>query len=109
MPWLELHGFVRGDRLEAVARIRFALSGSGACIMEHQQFSNVSLCIQFEIETDRFAALEAALRSAGVTLERRSAEALAASEPPGEWRGSLQVTFVHDEPDLVVTPPAVPG
>ena len=108
MLWLELHGFARGDRHSAVARIRFALTGGGACITAHQQFSNVSLCIGIEIDGARLPALASELRAAGVALDARSEAALAAAAP-GEWRGSLQITFVHDEPDLPVPPPAVPG
>lgn len=109
MPWLELHGLARGERLDAVARIRFALTGSGGWIIGHQQFSNVSLCVQFEMESGHRAALSAALRHAGLELDPRSEAELDAGPDAGLWRGSLQISFIHDEPDLAVPPPAVPG
>lgn len=109
MPWLELHGIVRGGRLDAVARVRFALSTAGACILSHQQFSNVSLCLHFELDAGRRAALAEALCTAGVDLAPRSAAALAAPAPSGEHQASLQLTFIHDEPDLSTPPPPVPG
>lgn len=109
MPWLELHGFVRGSHLDGVARIRFALASAGACILSHRQYSNVSFSIAFELDASRFAGLAGALRSARVDLAPASAALLAAPDSSGEHHASLQITFLHDEPDLSTPPPPLPG
>lgn len=100
-PLLELHAVTRVERLEAVARARFAVARSGGRLTGHQQFSNVSLCLWFEVDGGRLPELGEALRKAGIPL---------ASEPEaaaGEARCSLQITFIHNEPDLRAPPAAV--
>jgi len=103
LPVVELHAFTRVERLEAVARVRFAVSGAGGWITGHQQFSNVSLCVQFEIDGSSLPELGRVLREAGILLARE-AEAVA-----GSVACSLQITFLSGEPDLRTPPPAVPG
>lgn len=98
-PLVKLHAVTRVERLEAVARVRFAVARAGGWIAGHQQFSNVSLCLWFEMEGGQLPELGEALRKAGIPLTREpDAEA-------GDVRCSLQMTFIHTEPDLR-TPPA---
>jgi hypothetical protein len=100
-PLVELHAVTRVEQLEGVARARFAVARSGGWISGHQQFSNVSLCLWFEVDGGRLPELGEAFRKAGIPLTREP-DAVA-----GDVRCSLQITFVHSEPDLR-TPP-IPG
>lgn len=100
-PLVELHAVTRVERLEAVARARFAVSPAGGWIAGHQQCSNVSLCLWFEMEGGRLPELGKSLEEEGIPLTREP-DAVA-----GEVRCSLEITFVHCEPDLRT--PLMPG
>lgn len=103
MPLAELHAVTRVERLETVARAQAAIARAGGWITGHEQFSNVSLCLWFEMDGGRLPELDQALREAGISLTREP-EAVA-----GDVWCSLQMTFLHSEPDLRTPPPAVPG
>lgn len=102
MSVVELHAFTRVERLEAVARVRFAVAAAGGWITGHQQFSNVSLCLWFEIGGGSLPALGEALQEAGILLP---GELEAAA---GEVSCSLQITFVPDGPEPWTPPQDLP-
>jgi len=97
-----------------VARLVSALNEIG-WITDFTQFSNAALTVQFEMPQDRIPRLRPALASLPLSLTSASLEVLprlecATASPPSEnVSGSLQVTFVHAEPDLRIPVPAVPG
>ena len=66
-PLVELHAVTHVERLEGVARARFAMGG---WITAHQQFSNVSLCLWFEIDGRRLLKPGKALAQEGILLTR---------------------------------------
>ena len=73
----------------------------------------ILICINFEVliaNLDRFAA---SLTQTGLHLSQESLEQLipANESMPKEKElvGTLQITFVHNEPDLLREVPAVPG
>lgn len=92
-------------------RVKQALQDAGAGITDARFFSNVSLVLSFEIDTSEVARLGELLRATGVALTDASNEAIAngARATESETRGTLQTTFVHDEPDLEREVPNVPG
>ena len=116
---LSLSAFTRIERGDATARVRDALSDSGAAIQDARFFSNVALSLTFELPAEAISVLHAALVATGVRLAEESVAvlaeaALAASTLPREGRsgdvtGTLMLTFLHDEPDLEREVPAVPG
>lgn|GEM_PF-3575249 len=63
-PRVELHAVTPVERLEAVARVRFAIDRAGGWITAHQQLSNVSLCLWFEIDGRRLLKPGKALEQA---------------------------------------------
>lgn len=100
---LQLNGVSSGPRLEIMAAVRDAIQSAGGWITGHQQFSNISVCLLFEIDAAHVPDLLARIAAAGVVLSHTAAPSR------GEVRGSLQITFRHQEPDLRIPVPAVPS
>ncbi len=110
--FVQLNGLTRVRRLEMITRLRDAIDANGGWITDFHQFSNLSVCFNFEIGIERLNQLGESLQSAGLQLAART-EALLHSQTPeeatGEVRCTLQVTFIHDEPDLRIPVLTVPG
>ncbi len=107
---LQWNAVATGNRLETAARARQALAAAGAWILDHHTFSNLSLSISFEIRPAALPRLMADLDAAGISLTRSSRAQPAEPDPEtGLAPASLQITFIHDEPDLRDIVPAVPG
>jgi len=89
------------------ARVSDAMNSAGGWILDHHQFSNKALCINFEIDVDRLARLHAALLSTGLNLSPESSSSLTSTPADaGESAtGTLSLLFVHDEPDLRLPEP----
>ncbi|MEK6286440.1 MAG: hypothetical protein AABO57_11915 [Acidobacteriota bacterium] len=102
-----------------IARVRSALAASAAWVLDVKQFSNVSVCFSFEIPGNRVARLREALAAADLRLTRESNDSFASfsasNESAGEGSqttdvaGTLQITFIHNEPDLKIEVPRIPG
>jgi hypothetical protein len=101
----------RAARLRITAQAKEAISKSGGWIVDFHHFSNLSLCINFEIESHRVGELHSALASLDVRISDASHEQLAALQEEGddEVIGTLQITFIHSEPDLRRDVPPIPG
>lgn len=106
--WIRLSGFTREDRFSVTARVKDALGSAGAWIVDHHQFSNVSLCINFEIDAKHVPRLVDTLSSTGLILSEESHGALRslrASQADDIVHGTLQATFLHNDPDQRVSGP----
>jgi hypothetical protein len=96
-----------------------AITESGGWISDFKQFSNISICITFEIAAKNIEKLHLALKAAGLGLSKQSDETLSkyaglqdqAGAMPEEAgaQATLQITFLHDEPDLKRPVLAIPG
>ena len=53
MALLRPIAFTRENRTEMIARVRDAFSAAGGWITDFHEFSNVSLCLNFEIPTQK--------------------------------------------------------
>ncbi len=109
---LQLNGFTRVERLKSVARLRDAIIDSHGWVTDFHQFSNLSICLQFEIPIEHLPLLSEALLDAGVKLSSKSAAILYSIGPEmatGPVQCTLQVLFIHNEPDLRRKVLAVPG
>lgn len=110
-----INGSTRRERQEAIAAISEAIGASGGWLLDFHVFSNVSISLSVEIDEGRLPGFYRALVDAGLSPGRESEEAWAGlagggGEPTGhEVAGTVQVTFIHNEPDLRVEVPAVPG
>jgi hypothetical protein len=76
-----------------------------------KQFSNLAVVFTIELPPSGFAKLRDKLAGLGVILEPPSNEERALSGPTAseEVWGSLRLDFQHQEPDLRIAIPAVPG
>jgi len=79
-------------------------------VVEDARHSNKEVAIRLSLASGGMPALRTALAELPLRLSAASAAELAKSPPEKEaatvW---LVITFVHDEPDLRITAPAVPG
>ncbi len=108
-----LNGVSRAGRHEAISSATEALQRSGGWIDDVHFFSNVAVnvrCVILAADVPRLAedliGLPIGLRQEDTAALGRAASRLAGDE---ELTFSLQITFVHDEPDLRRHVPSVPG
>lgn len=109
---LHLNGFTRVERLKSVARMREAIVDSHGWVIDFHLFSNLSICLQFEIPIEHLPLLAESLLDAGVKFNPRSESLLYSFGPEmatGPIQCTLQVLFIHKEPDLRRKVLAVPG
>ncbi len=107
--FIRINAMTAAARHEMIPRLRDAVGESGGWIVDFQVFSDVSICIRFEIPARHVRRLRDALAATGVSLSEESLEALAAfPHPPprgtsgegAEVAGTLQVRFLYDEPGV---------
>jgi hypothetical protein len=113
--FLRLNAICRRDRNEVTALVVEGISHAGGWILDHHLYSNISLCIILELPAKDLGPLVRELERAGLDL-RQSQEAIQKMEPKihdameGQTLvGTLQITFLHDEPDLKRQVPPIPG
>jgi hypothetical protein len=119
--FLRLNGCTRDERHDMISRVQRAFTESNASILDFKMFSNLSLNLIFELPARRIGELSAALTATGLRLSAESRELLgdwqkryeeaddAGASQPTEIAGSLQITFIHHEPDLRLEVPPIPG
>ena len=111
--FLRLDGFTKAERIQMTARVSEAINQAGAWITDFHQYSNVLICINFEVPIANLDRLAVSLQETGLHLSQESLEQLMAASDSTlketELVGTLQITFVHNEPDLLREVPAVPG
>ena len=113
-PSIRLNGATRADRLTCTAKIReIIVAECHGWIGDFYQYSNTSLCLHFEIPAGSLAVLRDALREAGIGFGSDAEQAYRSlSRVVGNSEAiacTLQITFIHNEPDLRRNIPAVPG
>lgn len=112
--FLRLDGFTRADRIQMTASVSDAINQSGAWITDFHQYSNLLICINFQVSSQDVASLTTALQATGLKLSQESLDQLIAAsrDSPSndqDYIGTLQITFIHNDPDLIRDVPAVPG
>lgn len=110
-PFLELHAVTLQARHEIMPAVRDAIHSAGGWVTGYQEFSNKSVCVQFEIDERRCLPLLEALRTCAGTLDPKSVRCLEQAHADGDRTsmGTLQISLVHDGPDEKSVIPAVPG
>ena len=103
-----LQAVTRADRRETIARVRDAMQAGGANITDFHPFSNTAVNITFEIEGTNTRRLREELSAIGLTFDGSGLEELRLNHP-SEVVGTLHITFVHNEPDLRIPVPPIPG
>jgi hypothetical protein len=111
---LRLAAVTAHPRHALVAQLSAALNQLGSVLDSHA-FSNLALAIDFDLSQRQVPHLRPTLLALPLAFSDASLAALAAleqvpvAELPAEITGSMNVTFVHHEPDLHQHIPAVPG
>ncbi len=106
MPVTSLHlqGSTRVERHAMVDIVEEAIRATGGWILDFHQFSNISLVLELEVPPRRLSQLLELLQAGGVIF--RPTPELGPGAEDDAVLGTLQITFVHEEPDLhVPTPP----
>jgi hypothetical protein len=117
--FLRLNAVTRRDRHEMISRVTEAVLKGGGFVVDFHMFSNRSICLNFEVAAGKLGRLNVALEETGLGLTEESrarlaewgerAEQLSAEEGASEVTGTLEITFIHDEPDLRIAVPPIPG
>ncbi|MBD2247229.1 hypothetical protein [Nostoc sp. FACHB-888] len=111
--FLRLDGFTKAERIGMTARVSEAINQAGAWITDFHLYSNILICINFEVPSTKLEKLAVFLQETGLHLSQESLEQLIPANDSTltykELVGTLQITFVHNEPDLLREVPAVPG
>jgi hypothetical protein len=111
---LVLSALSRRDRRAVVSDVNDAIQDRGGWVDNHTAFSNIAIALMFTLPEGAIRPFVEDLIHLGVSLDQDSLEAALGSEPT-EGRGerdqgcALNITFIHDEPDLRRDIPAVPG
>lgn len=117
--FLRLNGITRHDRHEMISRAKEAILKGGGFVTDFHMFSNLSICLNFELSARKIESFYDALKATGLGLTGESHEMLEEcskrieqlGEEAGasEITGTLEITFIHDEPDLRIEVPPIPG
>ncbi len=105
----------RSERRAVIALCSDAVTESGGSILDFKFFSNVSASLFIEIGQSRLARLADRLEHLGLVpgpetdLQLARLADAARTVPDQIASATVQITFVHDEPDLPHDVPAVPG
>ena len=101
-----------------ISRAEEALQECGS-ILDFHLFSNRSICLNFRLTVGKIDKLHDLLREAGLKLREeserllmnccRGLEQLDEKAKASEVTGTLEITFIHDEPDLRIEVPPIPG
>jgi hypothetical protein len=116
---LHINASTSRDRHAVVEELERLLGEVGAWITDCHPFSNVSLNVSFEISGSAAAGALAAgfwesrLQQAGLQVSAACLAALretiARCAPDAALGGTVQITFFHQERDLRIPVPAIPG
>ncbi len=80
-------------------------------MLDFKQFSNLAICLTIELPPAGFIKLRKKLADLKVTMDQPTKEEISLADLPEdrEISCSLRIAFIHEEPDLRIQIPAVPG
>ncbi|MHA7970116.1 hypothetical protein [Rhizobium sp. CAU 1783] len=105
---LMLSAVTRRERKDATSYVFDTINRLGGWIDDVQMYSNIMNTVRLTLRADAYPALFAALSEGGIVLDDE-VHGSSGSDPAAEQMATLQITFIHDEPDLKREVPAVPG
>jgi hypothetical protein len=115
--FIRINAHTRADRKETISLASEAINSSGGWVIDSRLFSNVSINFNFEIELKNAERLYRVLKEIDIRLTEKSRAALEeltqmaskAYAQAGDVAGTLQITFIHNEPALRIEIPPIPG
>lgn len=115
--FLRLNATTWEDRHRVIESAKDAIAGNGGWILDFKFFSNVSVMISFELPQQNIMAFRDALSKMELQLSESGLVAIgelaeqetAPAELPACLNATLQITFIHNEPDLRIPVPMIPG
>ena len=109
VPPFRLQAITRIERHAATRMVRRAILTAGGSISDFRQISNLAIVLELQIPPARLAALYGALMAEGISLSPTLSESPVHAAGDEDLAGTLRVEFIHDEPELRIAIPAVPG
>ncbi len=112
---IRLTGFTRQERNLMISSLDEALGIAGGWVMDYKMFSNKTLVIVFELTRSSLAAFYSDLKRLGLKFSRESETVIqglidiSPEQSLSMVMGTLQINFIHNDPDLRIEVPAVPG
>lgn len=114
--YINISGITKENRYKMIDYAVNCINNCSGWVMNHTMFSNAAICINFELEAKDVGKLIKLLNSNGLNLSKESIE-IVESFPEDieenyknkEILGAINIKFVHNDPDLKITTPAVPG
>jgi len=112
--FLMISGVTKANRHQVTADVGAAISGTDGWVIDHTMFSNIAITIQFSVPSQNLEELRNRIIAAGVKLDDDSITKIQTlvgkhAPKPIDVTASLNITFIHNEPDLRREIPAVPS
>ena len=108
MSIVMLTAVTRVERRAATSFVFDTVNRLGGWIGDVHMYSNLMNTIRLTLRAGAFAELVAALEEGGIMVDPLQ-DPGDLRDPATECMATLQLTFIHDEPDLKREVPAVPG
>ena len=114
--YINIAGITKENRHDMIDYIVSCVNSCSGWIINHTMFSNLAIGINFQIEAKDVNELLKLLNSNGLKLTKESIE-ISKNFPEKieeeykhkEISAAINITFVHNDPDLKIIIPAVPG
>ncbi|TDB49812.1 hypothetical protein EPL02_12050 [Bacillus sp. CBEL-1] len=113
---IRIQGFTRENRYKMIDYAVSSISKCAGWVTNHTMYSNKVIVINFEIEIRGVRQLLQLLNQNGLSLFEESnkiihhfPEDYGANNPKKEMIGSINITFINDEPSTRNHIPAIPG
>ncbi|PZU87914.1 MAG: hypothetical protein DI528_05700 [Shinella sp.] len=103
-----LSAMTRRERKDATSFVFDTVNALGGWIDDVQMYSNIMNNIRVTLPAGAYPKLFELLNEAGIHIEQPR-EMTDTLDPASEQMATLQITFIHEEPDPRREVPAVPG
>lgn len=113
---INLAAITRENRHKMIDHTMQCINKCNAWIVNHTMFSNMAICINFYVEANDVPKLIELLNTKGLNLTEQSLEIskkfdidIPSKYKNKEILGAINITFIHNEKDLKIVIPSVPG
>ena len=109
---ITLSSVTKKNRQDALSIINSEVLSAGGWIISHTLFSNIAATFRFEIPANNLASMQRRLEDQAIRMDTDSQKCIERLDPAAgkeDIVAILNITFIHDEPDLRHTIPAIPG